>query len=99
MRATTPAEGMIATKLSSIINKDTDRFLPFLLLWFFAGLAGVIAHGILRPGQKDLDAFMIAGGGIWFAVLLFEAWRTDRRQKRRDREAADLAAKRGAGRH
>ena len=73
MRATTPAEGMIATKLSSIINRDTDRFLPFLLLWFLAGLAGVIATAVFAPGQKDLDAFMIAGGGIWFVVLLFES--------------------------
>ena len=95
MRTTTPAEGMIATKLSSMIKSDTDRFLPFLLLWFFAGTGGVIVHGVLRPGQKDLDAFMIMGGGLWWAVLLFEAWRTDRRQKRRDREAADLAAKGG----
>ena len=52
MRATTPAEGMIATKLSSIINRDTDRFLPFLLLWFLAGLAGVIVHGVLPLGRK-----------------------------------------------
>jgi hypothetical protein len=93
MRATTPAEGMIAKELSSMIKSDEERFLPFLLLWFFAGFAGVITHGVFRPGQKDLDAFTIAGGSIWFAILLFEAWRTDCRQRRRDREAADLAAK------
>jgi hypothetical protein len=93
MRATTPAEGRIAKKLSSIIKSDTDRFLPFLLVWFFVAVAGVIAHGVFRPGQTDLDVFTIAGGAVWFAVLLFEAGRTDRRQRRRDREAADLAAK------
>jgi hypothetical protein len=93
MRATTPADGMVAKKLSSFANRDTTRFLGFLLLWFLTGVAGVIAHDVFRPRLVHPDAIMIVGCAIWVVILLFEAGLQDQREARRDREAADLAAK------
>ncbi len=60
MRAITPAEGMIAKKLSSMITSDTDRFLPFLLLWFVVAIAGVIAQGVVRPGKRTLTRSLLS---------------------------------------
>jgi hypothetical protein len=93
IRATTPADGMVAKKLSTLANPDTARILGFLLVWFLVGVAGVIVHEVFRPGLAHPDAFMIVGGAMWLVILLFEAGLQDRRQACRDREAADLAAK------
>jgi hypothetical protein len=93
IRATTPADGMVVKKLSSLANPDTARILGFLLVWFLVGVGGVIVHEVFRPRLTHADAVMIVGGAIWSVILLFEAGLQDRRQARSDREAADLAAK------
>jgi hypothetical protein len=93
LRATTPARGMIATKLSASIRPEAGRFIGFLLLWGLVGLAGLAINEYFRPRMAQPDAVLIVGTVVWLVVLFFEAFRVDRRQAASDREAADLAAK------
>jgi hypothetical protein len=93
LRFSTPAEGIVAQKLSASFSPDHAHFFRFALLWGLVGLAGLLVNGYFRPGMKDLDAILIVGGVAWCAVFFHEVYLLDRREARRDREAADLAAK------
>ena len=93
IRASTPAEGMVAQKISSAITPEMARFLWFVLLWGMVAIAGLLAHGLFLPRQREPDMYLIVGFVVWYGVAIFEAVLEIRRQFRRDREAADLAAK------
>jgi hypothetical protein len=93
IRWTTPPEGMIAKKLSSLACGHAKPFFAFLVVWFLVFVAGLIVHEVFRPGLMHPDAFLIVGMIVWLAILLWEAWLQDRRDDHRDRAAAALAAK------
>jgi hypothetical protein len=88
-----PAKGMIAPKLSASRNPDLFGFAWFCLFWGLVAIACLTINERFRPRMEQPDAILAAGCVAWFGVLLFEAFRLDRRQTRREREAADLAAK------
>jgi hypothetical protein len=93
MRMTTPAEGMITRRLSFSADPDTSGWLLFCLLWGLAALGGVMTVEVLRPRLVHPDTVLVIGMVVWILALLFEAFRSDRRRSRRNREAADPAAK------
>jgi hypothetical protein len=93
MRTLTPAEGMIAQKLSFSMSTELSRLILFLLLWGLVAFGGVMTVEALRPRLGHPDTVLGIGMVVWFSVLFFEAFRSDRRSSRRDREAAGLAAK------
>ena len=93
IRALTPTEGTVYKKVVSSEHPEVNRFLLFLLLWGIVAVAGVFAHEHYRPGKTQLDAFQIVGAAVWAGVLLVEAGLAVSRQRRRDCEAADRAAK------
>ncbi len=93
LRASTPAEGMVATKLSASRNRDAVRSAGVMLLWGLVGIAGIAVNEYYRPKLTEPDAILIVGAVAWLVVLFFEGFRLDRLQSARDREAADLAAK------
>lgn len=91
-RFSTPAEGEIVS-VSGSTDPDSSRLVWFLSLWGAAALAGLWAL------RAQAEVVLGAWGVLMFAVLVIELGLHDRRQKRREREAADLAAKaRGEGR-
>ncbi len=90
-RMVIPRDGVVSTKLSA--SAPPGSFLRFLLLWTLAALSCLIAHETFRSRMAHPEAVRIVGALIWVGGLLFEAHKEDRRQRRRDREAADQAAK------
>jgi hypothetical protein len=93
MRASTPAEGMVKERFSAPMTPDTVRFFWFLLLWGAVNIAGVWAFDRFGARLAHPNAVAIAGGIVWFGVLMVEAGIHDRHWARREQEAADLAAK------
>ena len=93
LRHTTPAEGMVEKKLTASWNPDMSRFLVSLPLWAVVGIAVLAVFVAFRSGLADAVEVMIVGAVLWFAVLVFEERLESGRQARRDRVAADLAAK------
>ncbi len=93
MRFSTPAEGMIAGKVRLPKEPETIRNIGFILTWMLLGFGGLAVNAYLRPGVAELDPILVVGLLVWIGVLGVEAFRDSRRQSRRDREAADLAAK------
>ncbi|QEH32767.1 MraY-like glycosyltransferase [Aquisphaera giovannonii] len=91
LRYTTPAEGIVSSKIHARSVKDAGRFLVFLLVWGTVGIAAIIWAS--WPGWENQPIPFIVTLVIWMSVLLYEAAREDRRTARRDREAAELAAK------
>ena len=57
------------------------------------GFEPVSLRDILTIAFYYRGVAIIVGLVVWFGVLFFEAYRLDRRQGARDREAADRAAK------
>jgi hypothetical protein len=92
-RATTPARGVVVQKLSASMNGDVVRFLWFLLFWVLVFVAGMTTFAYLRPRIARPGMTLIVGAIVWLGVVILEAHQLVRRQARREREAADLAAK------
>ncbi len=92
-RAGTSPNGSLHKKVFSSEDPAANRFLIFLLLWGGVGVVSVLAAGRIRAGTAQPEAFMFVGAAVWLGVLFLEAALEDTRQRRRDREAADLAAK------
>jgi hypothetical protein len=93
MRRLTPTEGMITRRLTFSADTEFSRWLLFSLLWALVAFGGVMTVEALRPRLRHPDTVLILGMAVWLSVLLFKAFQSDRRGSRRDREAADLAAK------
>jgi hypothetical protein len=93
LRFNTPAEGMVVHKLSASFSPDEVQFYRFTLLWVLVAVAGLVLNGYLRRGGEPFDTIVIVGLVAWFGVFLYKVYLLDRRTARRDREAADLAAK------
>ncbi len=93
LRFSIPAEGMVAKKFSTSVDPDLTHFFWFGLLWGLVAMAGMAVNEYFRPRMDHLDAILIVGIIAWLGVLIYEAYLLDRRQARRDHEAADLAAK------
>jgi hypothetical protein len=95
LRYSTPAEGMVTKKFptSLSLNPDLVHFFWFAMVWLVVALGGMAVNEYYRPRMDHVDGILIVGIVAWFAVLFYEAYLLDRRTTRRDREAADLAAK------
>ncbi len=93
LRYSTPAEGMVARKLSTPEDPETARFFGFLLLWGVAGVGGLATLEAWWGRLSHPTATLALLGVAWFGGLLYEGGKVDRRQARRARELADLAAK------
>lgn len=91
LRFSTPAEGMVAKKPS--FKSDDARFFRFVALWVPAGLACMIVYGYFKRAGDENAPILIVGAVVWAAVFFYEVYLYDRRTMRREREAADLAAK------
>jgi hypothetical protein len=93
LRFTTPAEGMLAKKISLPATAEGRRFLGFLIVWIVVGAAGLATHTRYQAQLVHASPVMVAGILIWYAAFIFEFAVLGRRQSRREREAAELAAK------
>jgi hypothetical protein len=89
----TPAQGMITHKLVRPTDPESQRLLIFFLYWVPVGVVGVLLSELLRRRSANPEAMTIVWPIIWFTVLIVEGGLSDYRKARRDREAADLAAK------
>ena len=86
IRAATPAEGMVATRLTGM-PPETARFFRFLTAWAAAAFAGLLLYGVAKDRLARPDATLTVGTAAWVAVLLFEAARHDLRSRRRRPDA------------
>ncbi len=93
LRLTTPAEGMIVRRLSHSFEPEARHFLAFLILWGIVAVVAVFLIDAWQPKQAAPNVAMIVVAVIWVIVLLVEGGLHDRRQARREREKAELAAK------
>ncbi|MDR3622678.1 MAG: hypothetical protein P4L85_25220 [Paludisphaera borealis] len=92
-RMTTPAKGTVTQKLSKSADPDLYHLLVVTAVTLPSALLGFVAVERLRPHLAHPDAIMIAWTFACLMIFLFEGHRLDRRKARRDREAADAAAK------
>jgi hypothetical protein len=93
LRFSVPADGRIDSRLSLRPSSEAGHHIAFLLVWGL--VAGVMIFGIdaARSRLSYPDATLISASVVWFGVLMWEMVRQDRRESRRIRELADLAAK------
>ncbi|AMV40384.1 hypothetical protein VT85_23335 [Planctomyces sp. SH-PL62] len=92
-RAMTPAEGKVEREISWRSDPDLMGPLAFFPAWGVVGAVGIFAFNRLWPRPAHPKALAIVGCVAWFGILLLTAHRLDRRQARRDREAAERAAR------
>lgn len=93
LRAMTPAGGSVERELSRRSNPELMRPIAFLLTWAVVGIVGVLGTSRLWSRLPRPEALATVGCVSWFGILLLMARRFDRRQARRDQEAAERAAR------
>ncbi len=91
-RMLTPAEGVATRDLSRRSDPDFVRYLAFLAAWLAVAIVGVA--GLSRFGRSLPHPTTWGAVGLvaWFAGLFLASHRLERRQARRDHEAAERAA-------
>jgi hypothetical protein len=91
LRYQIPAEGRVDRKVSSIVR--SNQTVRFMLLWTLLFLLALALLGVFRRRLEHPDVLMIGAELVWGGCLIWEMVKKEHRDKKLDRELADLAAK------
>lgn len=92
LRASTPAKGMVVLK-ETPVAPEMGRWWLFLAVWGLVAAFPLIFSKTLEQRFAYPKLAYVVFGAIWVSILIIEVGLLDRRQRRAELEAADLAAR------
>jgi hypothetical protein len=94
LRFSVPRHGAVQKRLTLEHDRDADRFLLFLVVWSGVALAGLFLFDRLWPQVPQPRIPATVAGGIWFLLLIVQAFRTDQKRRPAQARAERLSAQR-----
>jgi hypothetical protein len=94
LRFNVSRDGSVQKRLTWERNKDADGFLLFLVVWSGVAFAGLFLCDRFWPQIPHPGILAAVGVGIWFVIVLLQAFRTDRKGRPAKARAERLAAQR-----